>query len=276
VSAVGQTPPNLSNFPILANATSKQGLLANYWAASSFSNFLDPTGSELFLFPTNLSANTVNQPFAFGFAHPGGTDFASNSAPAQAILQWAGGLQPDANGNILNWLVAGTYDATLVTQTTEAGNDATLDPSIFDNDGASQFNAGVWDLDPSPTAFVDLNAEFPGNVGGGRIAYAVTNALNITGSDLLQTQITVTSPNAVLLYVGQESSQGSLNGNNTVNLTTTLPAFSTSKSSTRILVKVLQRPGDAQFGFSLAVTQQNNQPIPSGELVLKSDSKGGI
>jgi hypothetical protein len=276
VSAVGQIPPNLSNFPILASATTAPGFWANYWSAASVTNFLTPTGSELFLYPTNLIANTTNQPYATGLAHPGGLDFASDSTQAQAILTWAGGLQLDANGDLVNWLVAGTYDATLVTQPTEAGNDATLAPTIFQPDGAGAFNGGVWDLDSSPTDFVDLGAEFPGSAGSGRVAYAVANVINATGSDLQQAQITVTSPNAVLLYVGAESSEGSAAGNNTVNLSATLPAFSSAKASTRILVKVLQRPGDAQFGFTLNMVQQNNQSFPSGELIFRLDPTGGI
>ena len=276
VSSVGQVPPNLSNFPILASGSTKQGFEANFWSASSFANFFNATGSELFLYPTNLIANTVNQPYATGLPHPGGVDIAVDSTQAQAILQWAGGLQADANGNVFNWLVAGTYDATLVTQRTGVGDETKLAPTIFDPDGAAQFNGGVWDLDASPTAFIDLNAEFPGSPGSGRVAYAVANAINVTGSDIQQAQVTVTSPNAVLLYVGSASSQGSLANNNTVSLSATLPAFSTSKSSTRILVKVLQRPGDAQFGFTLNVAQQNNQPIPKGELVFRLDPTGGI
>ncbi len=276
VSAVGQAPPNLSNFGILATASTKAGFEANYWSAASFANFFTPTGSELFLFPTNLVASTVNQPYATGLPHPGGLDFAPDSPQAQAILQWVGGLQPDANGAVLDWLVAGTYDATLVTQPTEVGNEATLAPTIFDPDGAAQFNGGIWDLDASPSDFVDLNAEFPGSPGSGRVAYAVANAINVTGSDIQQAQVTVTSPNAVLLYVGSASSQGSQPGNNTVSLGSTLPAFGRAKSATRIVVKVLQRPGDADFGFTLNVAQQNNQPIPPGELVFRLDPTGGI
>jgi hypothetical protein len=276
VSSAGQVPPNLSYFPILAAATTPQGLRANYWAAANFINVLTPTGSDLFLFPTNLVANTTNQPYATGRPHPGGTDFSATSTAAAAILAWAGGLQLDANGDMLNWLVAGTYDATLVTQPTGVGDETKLAPTIFDPDGASQFNGGVWDLDSSPSEFVDLNAEFPGNAGSGRVAYAVAHVINPTGSDIQLAQVNVTSPNAVLLSVGPESSQGSLAGNNTVNLSATFPAFSTAKATTRILVKVLQRPGDAQFGFTLNVVQQNNQPFPTGELIFRLDPKGGI
>jgi hypothetical protein len=260
---------------MLADAVTKQALKADFWTVSGFANFFTPTGSELFLYPTNLVANTVNQPYATGLAHPGGFDFAPNSPQAQAILEWAGGLQPDANGDVLNWLVAGTYDATLVTQTTEVGNEATLTPTIFDPDGAL-FNGGIWDLDASPNEFVDLNAEFPGSVGSGRVAYAYASAINVTGSDIQFAQLTVTSPNAVQLYIGATTSIGQAAGNNTVNLSTTLPAFATASAKTRILVKVLQRPGDAQFGFTLNVSQQNNQPIPAGQLVFRLDPNGGI
>jgi hypothetical protein len=276
VSAAGQAPPNLSNFPILADAVTLQGIKTNYWTAANFVNFLTPTGSELFLYPTNLVANTTNQPYATGQAHAGGIDFAPNSAQAQAILSWAGGLQLDGNGDMLNWLVAGTYDVSLVSQPTEVGNDAAITPTIFDPDGASQFNAGVWDLDSSANEFVDFNAEFPGTPGSGRVAYAVAYAINATGTDIQQAQVNVNSPNAVQLYVGSESTEGSQGGANTVNLSATLTAYSTARASTRILVKVLQRPGDNQFGFTLNMTQQNGQLFPAGQLIFRMDPKGGI
>ena len=154
VSAAGQVPPNLSNFPILADGVTPQGFQVNYWSAASFANFFTATGSELFLYPTNLIANTVNQPYATGLAHPGGVDFSPTSTQATAILTWAGGLQLDNNGDLLNWLVAGTYDATLVTQTTGAGDDSTLAPTIFDQSSGSE-SGGIWDLDSSASEFID-------------------------------------------------------------------------------------------------------------------------
>ena len=279
VSAAGQVPPNLSNFPILANSSSKQGFQIDYWSAAGFANFMTPAGSELFLFPTNLIANTVNQPYATGLPHPGGVDFGANDAPAQTILEWAGGLRPDGNGDVLNWLVAGTYDATFVGQRTEVGDETKIAPTIFDPDNASLFNNGVWDLLASQNEFVDFNAEFPGSPGTGRVAYAVANAINTTGSDIQDAVITVTSPNAVLLYVGaQPVGEGINAGNNSVSGIATFPSFSTDKSSTRILVKVLQRPGDTQFGFTLNLQTQQNVLLTntSGELIFRLDPTGGI
>ncbi|MGO8993210.1 MAG: hypothetical protein ACLQVI_07765 [Polyangiaceae bacterium] len=285
VSAVGQIPPNLSNFPILASATTSQGFWANYWSAAAFTNFVNQesggTGSELFLYPTNTIAGTTAGTYETGFAHPGGVDFSPTSTQAQAILTWAGGLQVDTNGNLLDWLVAGTYDATLVTDSTGVGNDATIAPAIFDADFA-QFNGSIWDEFSAPSGgndFVNLSTALNiATVGSGQIAYAVANVINTFGSDLSDVVFTVTSPNAVELFVGTNSNVGQAAGNNTVSVTLpTLAAYAPGAgASTRILVKVLNRSGDAQFGFTLNVTQNDGQAIPGGELIFRLDPNGGI
>jgi hypothetical protein len=279
-----QAPPNLSNFPMLANASSKQQLLINYWQAANFANFLTPQGSELFLFPTDLISD-VTQPYALGIHHPGGIDFgadsktAAASAQGQAILQWTGGLRPDGNGNQLNWLVAGTYSIANVTEQTTVGNEGTVAPAIFDPDGASQFNNGQWDVLASPNVFVDLNTAFPGAAGGGRAAYAVAYAMNTTSADIQNANITVTSPNAIELFIdGHPIAQASQAGNNTISGIATLPASSAQTPSTRMMVKVFQRAADAQFGFTLNMQTQFNVPLTntSGELVFRLDSRGGL
>ena len=275
VSAVGQVPPNLSNFPMLANATTKEAILVNYATASGFANFFTAQGSELFLFPTDEIADTT-QPYATGLQHPGGTDIAVGSATAQQILTWAGGLRPDGNGNVLNWLVAGTYDATEVTQTTSVGNEATVAPTIFDPSN-TQLNGGIWDLFASPNALVDLTQPF-GADGTNRVAYAYANVINTTGS-AIEASVTVASPNAVEVFVGTSVGLAEQAGANTASTVATFPSFTSTKTTTRILVKVLQRTGDAQFAFDLNLTNvTTNAPLTNttGELVFRLDPLGGI
>lgn len=275
VSAVGQTPPNLSNFPMLANATTRQGLLANYATASGFANFFTPQGSELFLFPTNTVADAT-QPYATGLPHPGGIDIGVGSATAQQILTWAGGLRPDGNGNVLNWLVAGTYDVAQVTQSTALGDETKVAPTIFDPSHA-QLNGGIWDLFASPAAQVDLTVPF-GAAGANRVAYAYANVINTTGSTV-QASVTVTSPNAVEVWVGTSIGLAQQAGANTATAVGTFPSFTSAKSTTRILVKVFQRAADTQFGFTLNLTNlTTNQPLTNttGELVFRLDPTGGI
>jgi hypothetical protein len=263
---------------MLANAGTKDQFLVNYATASGFVNFYTGQGSELFLYPTNQVAN-VQVPYATGFAHPGGNDIDPNSATAQQILTWATGLRPDGNGNVLNWLVAGTYDATLVTQSTAVGNEATLGPTIFDNSNTQQ-NGGIWDLFASPNVSVDLTQSF-GAQGADRVAYAYANVINVTGSDI-QASVTVSSPNAFELWLGNASNPSALgenNGHNQSSSIVTFPSFTSSKTTTRILVKVLQRQGDNQFAFKVnLVNVTTNAPLTNttGELVFRLDATGGI
>jgi hypothetical protein len=115
--------------------------------------------------------------------------------------------------------------------------------------------------------------------GAGRVAYAVAYAINTTSADLQNALITINSPNAVLLYVdGRPVAQSQSAGGGTVSGIANFPATTAAHPSTRILVKVLQRPGDAQFGFSASLADQNNVPLTntSGELVFRLDPTGGI
>src|SRR5262249_44632407 len=134
VTIAGQRPPNGSNFAILANATSKDRLGANFASALNFINFLSPQGSSLFMYPTDEIANLAGNRFATGLHHPGGLDFAVNSVQATAILTWAAGLRPDGQGFHQNWLVGGDYAAAAITDPT-AIDEVNVKPSLFDPDG---------------------------------------------------------------------------------------------------------------------------------------------
>jgi hypothetical protein len=277
VTSAGQSPPNLSNFPILANATTKQAFLVNYAVAAGFANFYTPAGSELFLYPTNEVADAT-QPYATGLAHPGGLDFAVGSAPANQILTWATGLRPDANGDMLDWLVAGTYDVTEITDSTAAGAEAALAPTIFDPSNTDD-NGGIWDVCASPNELVDLTLSF-GASGSNRVAYAYANVINTAGTPI-QALVTVTSPNAIEAWVGTSLGLGEqpAPATNTASISAIFPPFTTAKTTTRILVKILQRPGDTQFAFTVNLTNlTTNAPLTdsTGELVFRLDPTGGI
>jgi hypothetical protein len=107
----------------------------------------------------------------------------------------------------------------------------------------------------------------------------VAYAINTTATDLQNVLVNVTSPNVVELFVdGKAVAQSQANGAAAVSGFATIPAFSPTQPSTRIVLKVLQRPGDQQFGFSVSLQSQNNVPLTndSGELVLRLDPTGGI
>jgi hypothetical protein len=277
VAVAGQAPSNSSNFPILSNAGDKSRLLVNFSAAANFANFLSPTGSPLFLYPTNEIADTANNKFATGLPHPGGIDFAVNSTQANAILQWAGGLRPNGNGVNQNWLVAGTFSVATINDPT-AIDEANSTPQIFDPMGASQFNGGVWDGLFSAAEVVDMNVEFPQAVNGGRAGYALTYVINTTSTDI-SAQVTVSSPNVIKMWAGKTVVQNTDNAVAGAPTVVTLPAYSTSKTATRLLLKVFQRQADNAFNFKMSFTDVNSGQLltnTTGELVFKLSPDGGI
>ena len=200
-SLSGQPPPNGSNFPIIPNVqTSKgglDGLTRNFVSATQFTNFLDSTESSLFLYPADDVANQVAHKFATGRHHPGGLDFAPDSAQAKLILEWATGLRTDADGFQRNWLVAGNFNTDDINA--ERLEDTSA-PSIFTpRAGTFGLTLDGWDGLFSPSANVDLNTVLPGG-GVDHVAYAVSYALNTQATDL-EALLSIDSPNAVQIYV---------------------------------------------------------------------------
>ena len=275
ITIAGQQPANGSNFGLLPNASTKDRLAVNFAAAINFLDYVQPRASALYLYPTDEIANLAN-PTATGLHHPGGLDFAADSPQAHAIMRWAHGLRPDANGMVSTFLVAGDYSAGNVADPT-AVDEVNVKPTIFDPDGATSFNAGQWDAYLPPTSNVDLNVPFPRAQATSRAGYAVAYLMNTSTRDI-QTQLTITSPNAIKLYVGNQpilqsdSAQGGVTG------LTTLPAWGAGKTSTRVLIKVLQRTGDTGFGFTMRLSDQfgNLLTDSTGEIVLKLGPDGGI
>jgi hypothetical protein len=274
VAIAGQAAPNGSNFPIISSASDDARLAINYVAAASFVNFIDPDQSSLFLYPTNEIANLGN-PLATGLPHPGGASFAVDSDQARAILTWAAGLRPDADGFQRNWLVAGDFAATQLNDLTVV-NEATVQPSIFDPSGGS-FNAGRWDGLFSDVALVDLNDAFPRPQGASRVAYAVAYLVNLTPLEL-QVQLQLDTDNPVRVYVGNALAAQDDNGGGTSAIVTLPPYYGPDRVAVRVLVKLLQRPGDPDLAFSARLTDLLGTPLTdtTGELVITLAPNGGI
>jgi hypothetical protein len=272
--APGQRPPNGSNFPILAQVSDRDRLLVNFSLAENFIDVVQAEGSSLYLYPTDEIANLAN-PLATGLHHPGGLDFAPDSVQAAAILKWAHGLRPDGQGFVHDFLVAGDFSAFQITDSTGV-DEPNARPSIFDAAPGAGLAGGIWDGLFADSAEVDLGAAFP-RAGGGRAVYAAVYLFNISGADVTA-QVTVSSPNAIRLYAGTApllQADGAAAG--TTGLVA-VPAYTPGSGATRLLLKVLQHAGDANFGFSLQLQDELGNPLTdsSGQFVLKLGPDGGI
>ncbi len=273
VGVAGQAAPNGSDFPIIPNAADSSRLAFNFVAATGFANFLNPGESSLFLYPTDEIADRANHPFATGLPHPGGADFAIDSAEATAILQWVGGLRPDANGFQRNWLVLGDFAATQIADPTLVDEAATI-PAIFDKGGGS-FNSGEWDGLFADQQEVDLNLAFPRAATAGRVAYATAYLLN-TQPRVQVAQVVVSTPNPIRIYVnGALVAQNDQGGGTTALVT--LPAAGTATPA-RIMIKLLQRADDAKFAFTAQLKDELGALLTdrNGGLVITLGPNGGI
>jgi hypothetical protein len=277
-SVSGQAPPNGSNFAIIPNVpTSSAGLdplTRNFVSATQFTNFLDSTESSLFLYPSNEVANLDGHKFATGRNHPGGLDFAADSAQAKLILEWATGLRTDADGFQHNWLVAGNFNTDDINA--ERFEDTSA-PSIFTpHTGTLGVTLDGWDGLFSPSAEVDLNARLPGG-GVSHIAYAVSYVLNTQATDL-DVLLSVDSPNALQIYVdGRRVGQKSAGGGPALADLTLKPAGTTAASS-RITIKILQLAAEPAITFKALFTDRHGTPLTlnTRELVFTLGLHGGL
>ncbi|HTJ42572.1 MAG TPA: hypothetical protein VL463_10790 [Kofleriaceae bacterium] len=273
IAVAGQPAPNGSDFPIIGNASDGGRLAFDFVSATGFVNFLNPGESSLVLYPTNEIADRANHPFATGIPHPGGTDFAIDSVQARTILTWAAGLRPDADGVQRNWLVLGDFPATRVADQTLV-DEATVTPKIFDTGGGS-FNRGEWDGLFSDVQEVDLNLAFPRDATGGRVAYAVSYAIN-TQPFAQTAQLVVSTDNPLRIYVnGILVAQNDNSGG--ASAIVSLPAAGTQPPP-RLLIKLLQRPTDARFAFTAKLEDElgNLLTDQNGGLVFTLGPNGGI
>ncbi len=275
VAVAGQLPPNGSDFGIIPAATTLERLTFNFVSATGFANFLSPQESSLFLYPTDEIANRAAHPFATGLPHPGGRDFAVDSQEARAILQWAAGLRPDGSGFQRNWLVAGDFPATRIVDQTLVDEGAVI-PAIFDRAGGA-FNRGEWDGLFADAREVDLGAAFPRSATSGRVAYAVSYAIN-TVPRQIRAQLVVATANPVRIYVdGALVAQNDQSGGTTAFMTLAAAGTPGAKP-TRILIKLLQRADDPRFAFTAQLRDELGAPLTdaSRELVFTLGPNGGI
>lgn len=274
VAVAGQVPPNGSDFAMIPNASDLSRLTFNFVSATGFANFLNAGESSLFLYPTNEIANRTAHPFATGLPHPGGLDFATDSDEARAILTWANGLRPDANGFANNWLVAGDFPATRTSDPTLV-DETTVAPAIFDRAGGA-FNNGQWDGLFATSAQVDLNAAFARTATSGRAAYAVAYALNTMPRQLV-VQMNVTTQNAIRIYIDGVLVAQNDQGGGASTVMTLAPAGPGNKP-TRILIKLVQRSTDPTFAFSAQLRDELGQLLTdtTRELVFTLGPHGGI
>jgi hypothetical protein len=274
VSIAGQAPPNGSNFPIIPSASGLDRLTFDFVSATGFVNFLNPTESSLFLYPSDEISNRAAHPFATGLHHPGGLDFAVDSPESLAILQWAAGLRPDGQGFQRNWLVVGDYPASLISDQTLV-DETSITPSIFDNGGGS-FNVGQWDGLFSDSATVDLNTAFPRAATGGRVGYAVSYVIN-TVPQQIQAQVQIVTNNPIRVYVdGALVAQNDQRGGTSAFMTLK-PAGAGSKP-VKVLIKLLQRANDQQFSFTAQFRDQLGNLLTdvTRELVFTLGPNGGV
>jgi hypothetical protein len=276
----GGDPDNGSNFGIIPRARDPQDLFLNYISAANFTLFGDATQSSLFLYPTNEIANQ-NNPLATGFDHAAGECFAVNDPEARVILKFAGGIRPNAQGFLQDFLVAGLFAATDVTDEAPFEEDA-IKPEIFDPSGqSSQFNQGQWDLFSAAGENIDFLQAFGVADAEETFAVAVAYVINTTPRDL-DTVMTVQSENDVILRVGAEPDLVLAEiGRDGVGatITTRLLPFGQTKKSTRIMVKAFQKVGDVGLAFRMQFADDNGNLLTNAtkELVFTlSPDNGGI
>lgn len=264
---------NGSNFPILPEATDPTDLFTNYISAANFTFFPDATQSSLFLYPTNEVAN-VNNPLATGLQHPGGECFAVDDQEAIDVLKFSGGIRPNAQAFLQDFLIAGLFAGTDVTDDA-LFNEDTVTPKIFDRSGqGQQFNQGQWDGFFSLDENIDFLQAFAVDDATDQIAYAVAYVINTT-TDELETVVTVDSENDVQLFVGDASALG--RDGQGVSLTVVLPSFANTKEVTRIMLKAIQQVDDATFAFTMQFTDEDNNLLTDAtkELVFTLSSVAG-
>lgn len=266
ISVAGQSAPNGSNFPIFANASDPGRIAYNFASASSFADFLSPESSSLFLYPTNEIQLLT------GIPHPGGEDFAVDSEEALAILEWVRGLRPDGEAFLRDWLVAGDFPATLVSDPTLVDEPGAR-PRIFDPSGGS-LNAGQWDGLFAGDQLVDLGGVFPRAQPGGRAAYAVAYLVNTLPTSLT-VQIEIDTPNAMRVFVdAQLVTQNE--GGGPSNVIATLPP--SGGQPVRVLLKLVERQDDGGFGFTARLRDDRGTLITdsTGEVIVTLGPNGGI
>jgi len=276
VDGPGQPVPGGSNFPIIGEQIDVGSLTFNFTSAASFANFLIPEESSLRIYPTDLIF--AGSEFATGLHHRGGQCFPPGAAEDLVISKFVGGLQPDGNGNILDFLVFGDFNAAQVNDK-PVPNENQVEAAIFDRLGAREFNNGQADLFSSADAFVDLNLVFPRAQTAGRIAYAQLCIFN-AGSRVEDVQFivdTAASQNDSQIYVnGVLTAQGAAGAATAISR---LNPFINGGEPARLLLKIFQPANDniaaGDFGFEFRVVDENGNAFSNNEIIFTTSCKNG-
>jgi len=264
----GDAIPNGSNYAIIADGYRFTELTYNFTSSAAFTDFLNPQGSSLFLYPTGEIENPERD-LATGLPHPGGTVFSVDSSAARDILQWAGGLRVDSDGFNRNWLGAGTYSATSISDDIVYVDEAAGQYKIFDDMGNRAFNNGQWSGYFADSRDIDINQAFSLSAPvTGRLVYALAYMVNISPRPL-ELKITMATPNTLRLFTGDEWTMEVSAGTSAARVTIEPGA------TVRMLVKVLQTPEHNEFQFSAQISYPNDAPI-TNELIFFLGPGGGI
>ena len=277
IAAAGGAPPNGANLAIISGpAGDMNRLRANFTEASAFINFLSPDQSSLFLYPTNEIADLDN-PAATGFPHPGGAGFDADSPFAQDIITFARGLRPDGDGFVRSWLVAGDYPGTGGIGEETSVDEATVTPIIFDESNGTRM-AGKWDALFEDSDEVDIAGFLGGEVGSGRVAYAVAYLYNTTATDL-DLDIELSSLGDARFYVGEDQAQVAAGEVFRVAVTIPPTRASESPTGTRILVKLFDAPEQSGMRFGVRLFHAGTERVLDGqtsEIIVKLGPRGGV
>lgn len=258
-----------SDMALVRDAEAPEDLFFNFAAAARFVNTAAPEQSTLLRY----AARDVLP--GTGLQHPGEAGFGPGDAPAQIILRWLRGLRPDPDGFVRDVLLAGPFAAAGVTEEALPFSDEiTLEPRLqhpsdeVEDDEWSE----EWDGYFSPEARIDLRASEAGIPGAPiaapRVVYAVVYLINTTDSELPVT-LAVRSESDVHVRAGADEAVG-LDGAG-VDHALVLPPYRHASDALRVMVKVLERPGDASFGFTLQLTDASGAPLTedTGEIVVR-------
>ena len=215
--------------------------------------------------------------FATGIQHGAGQCFAQDSAQAAAVLAWAEGLRPDADGFLVNFLVTGAF-ATVDPDDERLFNEDTLRPQIFLQSNGEDLEE--WDFFPSAEQIVNLGAfldALGGDVGQGRTAYAAAYLINTTGVDL-QVQLNIeNTENEIELYFGNVRASSAAGGG-AVSATLTIPAYDAAVEPPRIMMRIHQAVDDAAMAFSAQIVDADNNVPFNGEEddIIELTGFGGV
>ena len=274
----GEQFSGTSNFKLFQNETNLELIEHNFRAAAAFTNFLVPEASSLFLYPTDEISNVDNIQ-AVGVTHS--RLFESTSVPAENIRRWAGGLRLEPGGGLTDWLVVGTFRTSDLLDNTVV-NEATVAPGFGDRVLGADAQNGNWTVRPAERDFraVNLDSVFE-EATASRTAYAVSYLLNLS-EQTISARLNITTNVDMHIYVNGLLSTEMIVGTSSSAdgvAVLSLPPFSTTRQTTKVLLKMFQNTGAGQEDMQFsAILQEADSSIPldnfDGRVVIKLGPEG--